>query len=62
MANVSFSGMASGIDTDALIEATLDAKRSQRIKPLEDKISEAEDESSAINTLKEKLLSLKSEL
>ena len=62
MANVSFSGMASGIDTDALIEATLDAKRSQRIKPLEDKISEAEDESSAINTLKDKLLSLKSEL
>ena len=62
MASVSFSGMASGIDTDALIDATINAKRELRIKPLEDKIAEAEDESSAIQTLKEKLLSLKDKL
>lgn len=60
--SVSFSGIASGIDTDALIDASISAKRQQRITPLEDKISEAEDESAAITTLKEKLLSLKDKL
>ena len=56
---VSFSGIASGIDTESLISATISAKRATRITPLENKISEAEDETSAMEKLKEKFLDLK---
>ena len=56
---VSFSGIASGIDTESLISATISAKRQTRITPLENKISEAEDETSAMEKLKDKYLDLK---
>lgn len=56
---VSFSGIASGIDTESLISATISAKRQTRITPLENKISEAEDETSAMEKLKDKFLDLK---
>ncbi|MGI6680576.1 MAG: flagellar filament capping protein FliD [Bdellovibrionota bacterium] len=61
-ASVSFSGIASGIDTDALIDVAISSKRALRVEPLQDKISETEDESSAIQTLKDKLLDLKNKL
>lgn len=60
--SVSFSGAASGIDTDALVDATISAKREQRITPLEDKVAEAEDESSAMTTLKDMLNDFKDTL
>lgn len=60
--SVSFSGVASGIDTESLVNSAINAKREQRITPLEDKISETEDESGAITTLKEKFLTLKDKL
>ncbi len=60
--SVSFSGISSGIDTDALIDATISAKRDLKITPLEDKIAEAEDETTTMTTLKEMLLDFKDTL
>ncbi|RMG44420.1 MAG: hypothetical protein D6719_01810 [Candidatus Dadabacteria bacterium] len=57
---INFTGLASGIDAEALISATSDAARAQRVTPLEDKISELEDTNSSLEELKTKLTSLKS--
>ena len=58
MAAISFSGLASGIDTDALIKATSDATRSQRVTPHQTKISELSDTNAGISDLKDKLKDL----
>jgi flagellar hook-associated protein 2 len=62
MATNSFSGIASGIDTQALIDATINAQRQTRIKPTQDRVNELtetntslEDLSTKLNTLKDKL-------
>jgi flagellar hook-associated protein 2 len=56
---INFTGLASGIDSEALIEATSDVTRQAKVEPHEDKISELEDTNDALSELKEKLSSLK---
>lgn len=59
---INFSGLASGIDSEALIEATIQAQEGVRITPKEDKISDLEDTNSALEELKTKLSTLQSTL
>jgi flagellar hook-associated protein 2 len=56
---VNFTGLASGIDSNALIEALLEQKRSSRIRPLQEKNSALEETNSAFSDLKTKLNALK---
>lgn len=56
---INFSGIASGIDTGALIEAILDADRKVKITPLEKKVTEKTEESAKLKELKTKLSELK---
>lgn len=58
MSLVSFSGIASGIDTDALIKATLDAQRRSRITPIQDKNDALTEQNSALDELNSKLKKL----
>lgn len=57
MSSVSFSGIASGIDGDAIIEATMEARRLTKA-PMENKIAQNNNESKSIDELKEKLATL----
>lgn len=52
---ISFSGLASGIDSAALIKATLDQQRAVRITPLQSKIASFQDTNGAFSKLKELL-------
>jgi flagellar hook-associated protein 2 len=61
MPAITFSGLASGIDADAVIEALTDAKRVQQL-PLEAKINQAEAESEAFDAINTTMLSLQSSL
>ena len=56
---INFAGLASGIDSEALIEAITDATRQTRVEPNETKIGELEDENDAIEELKTMLTELK---
>jgi len=56
---INFSGLASGIDSEALIEATTDAARATRVRPHERKISELTEESDALKEVKTFLSDLK---
>ena len=58
MAAVNFSGLASGIDSEALIKATSEATRSTRVTPHENKITELEDTNQAFDELKAKFTTL----
>jgi flagellar hook-associated protein 2 len=58
MATVTFSGLASGIDADGLIKATSDATRSQRVEPLEKKVTDLTATNNAFSELKTKLATL----
>ena len=49
---VNFSGLASGIDSAALIQATSEATRQVRVAPYEEQVQELEDANDAINELK----------
>lgn len=49
---VNFTGLASGIDSNALIEALLDQQRQTQIIPLQDKIADLQDTNSALDELK----------
>ncbi|MCB0310666.1 MAG: flagellar filament capping protein FliD [Bdellovibrionales bacterium] len=59
MALINFSGIASGIDSGALIQALLDKERTARVAPLSDKITSLQDTSSVFGELKVLLNSLK---
>ncbi|MCB0345362.1 MAG: flagellar filament capping protein FliD [Bdellovibrionales bacterium] len=61
MPTISFSGIASGIDGDAVIEALTDAKRVQQV-PLENKIAFNDAETTALEDFNSKLLTLKTAL
>lgn len=52
---INFSGIASGIDSEALIRATIEAQRSIRITPAEEKIARLEDTNSSLTELKSKI-------
>jgi flagellar hook-associated protein 2 len=60
MSAISFSGIASGIDSASLIEATSDAARQTKVKPSQKKVSELQETNSAMEDLNKKLESLKS--
>jgi flagellar hook-associated protein 2 len=60
MALINFAGIASGIDTSALIKATLDQTRRTRIAPLETSNTEITNTNSALEELRTKLSNLKS--
>lgn len=55
MSVINFSGIASGIDTNALIDATIAAQRQVRIKPNETRVSELEETNAAYEELSTKL-------
>ena len=57
MATISFSGLASGIDGDAVIKALTDARRVASL-PLENKLDAGKAESAAYDEFKAKLLTL----
>lgn len=55
---INFAGLASGIDSEALIDAVREARRQQRVIPNEERISELEAETEAINELDTLLVEL----
>jgi flagellar hook-associated protein 2 len=57
MATVSFSGLASGIDGDAVIKALLDSRRLAEV-PLQNKIKDNEDENDALEEFNTRLLTV----
>ena len=59
---INFAGLASGIDSEALIEATTAAQRQVRVQPKEDKIAELEDTNSALEELKAQLTTFQAAL
>jgi len=59
MPAVSFSGLASGIDGDAVIQALIDARRVQQL-PFQNRIAQNLNENEALDELNTKLLSLRS--
>ncbi len=59
---INFSGLASGIDTAALIQATSDSTRQARVTPHQKKVTELEETNTAIDELSNKLDLLKTSL
>ena len=62
MSLINFAGLASGIDSNALIDATTSASKAQRVTPKEDKITELTDTNDTLSELKDKLRVLQSKL
>ena len=58
MATITFSGISSGIDADAIVNALIEAERQTRIAPLENIKSQWEEKVSAMQEINSKLLSL----
>ena len=56
--SISFSGLASGLDTDAWISALLDAKKASWVKPLEDQKTTLNYQKTALNSVKSTYSSL----
>lgn len=61
MSSVSFSGIASGIDGDAIIQATIDGRRLSKV-PLENKVANNNAEVASLDKLKELVLNLEKKL
>lgn len=57
---INFAGLASGIDSNALIDAITTAAKQARVKPSEEKVSELEATNSTLSELKDKLRDLQS--
>jgi len=62
MATTSFGGIASGLDTQALIDATISSTRQTRVKPNQDRVTELEGTNTAFDDLNKKLTTLKDAL
>ena len=62
MAGVNFSGLASGLDTTALIQAASDATRAARVTPNKKRVTDLEETNAAIDELSNKLDVLKASL
>lgn len=60
MSTINFSGIASGIDSEALIKATSDATRKSRVEPYTTKKTQLEDTNSALDELKTMLTAFQS--
>jgi flagellar hook-associated protein 2 len=59
MSSINFAGLASGIDTNALIDAASAASRKQRVEPKTKKVEELTATNSAFDELKTRLKTLK---
>lgn len=62
MPTINFAGLASGIDTNGLIDATSAAARATRVDPYSKKVSELEETNSALQELSDKFDELKTTL
>ena len=62
MAALSFSGIASGIDSQAIIDSTIASARLARVTPNQKKVSDLEETNSALGSLGEKLDTLRTTL
>jgi flagellar hook-associated protein 2 len=62
MATTSFGGIASGLDTQALIDATINSTRQTRVKPNQDRVTELEGTNTAFEDLTKKLTTLQEAL
>jgi flagellar hook-associated protein 2 len=62
MPTINFAGLASGIDTNGLIDATSAASRATRVDPYSKKVSELEETNSALQELSDKFDKLKTTL
>ena len=60
MSGVTFTGLASGIDSSSIISSILQQRRAAQIEPLEKKITELTDTNSSLAKLQELLTNLKS--
>ena len=56
---INFTGLASGIDSEALIKAISDVARKVKIAPLEKKIEKYDDENTKLEELKDLLTAIK---
>jgi flagellar hook-associated protein 2 len=56
---ITFSGLASGIDSASLINSLIESRRASRVTPLETKKTELNDTSSSLTSLKELLTTLR---
>ena len=59
MSTITFSGLASGIDSESLIKATSEASRVAKVTPKEEKVTQMESENSTLEELKTMLNDLK---
>ncbi|MCB0318774.1 MAG: flagellar filament capping protein FliD [Bdellovibrionales bacterium] len=59
---INFSGIASGIDSEALIEATLEADRNTQINPSQDRITKLQETNTALEEVKTRLTTFQSTL
>jgi flagellar hook-associated protein 2 len=62
MAGINFSGLASGLDTAALIQASSDQMRASRVTPNQKRVTELEETNTALDELSNKLDLLKTSL
>jgi flagellar hook-associated protein 2 len=62
MASLSFSGIASGLDTQALIDATTNASRQSKVKPSQTRVTELTSTNTAFDELSTKLETLQTNL
>lgn len=62
MAGITFPGLASGLDTQALIDATTSASRQTRVKPSQNRVTSLEGTNTALEQLSTKLETLRTNL
>lgn len=62
MSTINFSGLASGIDTNGLIDATTAATRRTRVTPKQTKISELEETNTAFSSVSTRLQAIRTSL
>jgi flagellar hook-associated protein 2 len=62
MAAITFPGLASGLDTQALIDSTTTASRQTRVKPSQDRVTKLESSNTAFGQLNTKLETLRTNL
>jgi flagellar capping protein FliD len=55
MAPINFSGIVSGLDSSAIIKATIEQQKALRVAPIERRNTELSDQSKSLNELNKKL-------
>ena len=59
---ITFSGLGSGLDTSSWVTALVEAKQTETVTPISDKISTLENAQTGLSTVKTKYSSLQSAL